>query len=520
MKAAFLALAIVVCGWFPASAQTGHSWTAALLYSCPYADCTAAAGTISNPTMLATQAKSGQSYATATGLCTNINCHPPWLLIGVDVPNGALTATGLMHDPKTTYTNSCSYPTDGVNYCATGNSFNNGPRLLVQATNAPLTVSQFNLSTMGGHGCVQVQIKNTSAYPITLTDWFFENDATCSNTMTIGNTSLILLSTYPIAVDLTISHFTAIGHGNVDDCCSIPHTGTTNIPNANFALISFTASTANETVSYGNVSDWPGRIVSLGGLNNTTLKAQTVSLFANYFGAMNTRCPQGHGEYYSVAFAATFNENYDVYPLPTTVTCMSAPIFMSTSSSNIDTIDFGYNTMMANRIGGSTVDSESVTISDVTNGVITVSSGGSHLAPGAFTTNTGSTIAFATQLSPTTWQSDCGVNTATGDYLTICPCSTDGSHGCFINTNGNFHSPKTLTLGYYLGNALFTPAHVINQNMTIHNNYMAGTGAGGGGAIFAPGGTCANPTVFFGNVNMETGAAQDFWTGGPGATGC
>jgi len=517
----FAALLLLLIGSTGAQAQfLGASRTAGATWTtCPYDDCTSAAGTVSNPTMFATQNKSGQTYATGIGLCNALDCHPPWPVIGVDVPNGALTATGSMHDPATTYTVSCSYPTDGVNYCATGNSINNGPRILVKTTTAPLTVSRFNLSAIGGHGCTQVQVSNASAYPITFDDWFFENDATCSNLATGTLTALFALSNYPIAVDVTWSHATAIGHGTIGDCCSIPHTGTSNISNAQFSLVSFSASTANEIIKYVNVIDWPGRILGLGGLNNTTLKTQSVTLFANYFGGMNTRCPQGHGEYYSLQYVGTLTESYDVYPIPTTSTCMSGIIFLAGSAQNIDNVDFGYNVMMGNRIGGSHVDTESVTISDVTNGVVTVSSGGANLASNTFSTASGNTMTFASLVSPGVWQSDCGVNGATGIYLQMCPCSTDGSHGCYVNASGNYHSPATFNLGYYIGNSLWSPGHAVMQNVSIHNNYMAGTGTNAG-AIFVATGSCANPAVFSGNVNMETGAAQDFWTGGAGATGC
>lgn len=520
MRRLLLTLILALAAAAPAQAQLMvRHWAAPQGYSCPagyYNGCSGNTGQVVTPNLLSFSAQSGQTYA-QTGLCTNLNCHPPWQMPGVDVANGALTPVANQRDPAVVYPTNCTAQADQITYCATGNTINGGPRIFVKPVAAGLTASTINISAIGGHSCTQIVIYyNSGAQNITLTDLYFENDATCSPQCSSGTCNIIAGAGSPPGVfNFALSHSTFIGHGQVSDCCSIPHTGTTNIPNAMFEVVSI-ATTGSQTISYINVKDWPGHVYGLGGSSSSQMSPQ-VTLYGNYFqSAAHTRCPQGHGELGNVLWTTTYTNLYETkYQTTQGSACDTAVDSIEQSGTTITNIEVGYNVTVNNRLGGAPANTESVTISGMVNGVMTVSSGGAYLAPGAiFQTNA---TAFAYSLGGGQWQSDCGVNAVTGHGLSQCPNNTS-SAGFFNNVAGNDTS-YTDTVGYYQGNANLSLGHAVTTSVNIHDNYTAPTGTRFGNFISNGGATCAAPATMTGNINMETGAANNTWDAGAGG-GC
>ena len=465
--------------------------------------------------------------------------RPAHNVAGVDYHIGAYGSTFV--DPYSIAANTtCTDPGSGNRawICPTS-SPNGGPVLHIYAGGASTyTVSNLNLSAVGGHKCTIIVLENGSTKDIILDNLNIANEYTCTANVTAAAPGSVVTNQFIAArlpgsafpVNVTVSHVSYEGHSSwTDDCgsgtagyCTIVGYGqsgatTTNMGSGKFNLIgNIEFSTKKLTVEYAYGHNMPSeKVINSGGASDAAHMGEEDEYF-NFFDTFLTRVPQGHGGCTNLSFIDLVDHGYETC---FAATSGSAPKTAIDSTSQQTTTGTTYHihdgVYVSNTVGGVSVLGESCSYT-MASGIITITSC-PHAVPGGIVLTSGYNTGLGTQLSGSTFQADCSSSgSPTGEGANECPGATS-SGGYSNNTVGNGTS-TSITMAYYQGASLYSPLHAASATSIIQNNFGDATGTSGNTFWSSPA-SCAAST-FSGNVSLTDGSAQNAWSPAGRGAGC
>lgn len=398
--------------------------------------------------------QSGQTYLT----------RPPWNVAGVDYSIGIPTGTVLL-DPAT-----ASLPS-GCTYSATGSS-SGGPIVKCQSTANPTLNSLDFSGTVGGQGCIQLEIKTSVTGTVTIENSNFLNGANCTS------------NNYLISIDNQGTASVVLLHDVIDGDAPA-------FPTVLLAMI-YASTTGTLTIEYSAILRAPCRPIIYG-----TGAAGALVMEFNYIEGWIYEPNQGHGEIVVPGFITgpipTWQFSYNTILQPAAISAGSTTAIyfaLANTSQVITAAQADHNVIVMNYASGNVGGTITGTITGAT--TLTVNTN-----PGSIPLGRGQSVSFT------------GV---AGTFGTILD-SGSGNTWTLNNAQTN-QGPITITISGVMSDSTSEVAHSAFTQVTYDHNYTDATGSLVGAYRTASSPQCTNPTIFTGNVNLKTGNPVTGFTGG------
>lgn len=453
--------------------------------------------------------QSGQTYA---GPYPD---HPPqYNVAGVDYPVGFYTPTERLVDPSIKAPTNCAYH-------SSGSHMSGGAYLVCPTSNVgsgqTLTISGLAFGPQNGHDCIELEIDNSqlsSGAIVHIHDNWFNNGADCSanvKSFSDSNVNNTYAGTTPNATfDVAWNKFSGRWY---DSCCMTDSA----------ARAVAIQSNGNITFRYNATLNWPYDPVQIAVGPGATARVEF-----NYAEGFVSRAAQAHGEWNSFNESSQNGANIGSYRV-----AYNTILTPSANNSNMNTLLWYSRGGGATYVGTNTID-HNVIVANLVGGASIIQGQVSGMVSDATETKAGNVVTIlATEQAGATVQ---GASIFTTGITLFRYLGTDsGGHAQWSFDCGGSGSvcpgtafapklgPKTFGpnyIGAKTGNANLLFQDAYDKVLNITYNYVDPTGTSGV-TFDATRATCyGGPAVFWGNVNMLTGAAANAWPSGHSGTGC